>query len=100
MRKIREGARGAKNATLRFLINIPIIKIKAPSQRRFSRAAKMLDVLVVSRPIIGRKRNVAAIYGARQAMQKYVSKVVGGRFIKARPSLGQLGVTITVAASS
>ena len=79
-----------KNATLRFLINIPIIKINAPSQRMFSRAAKMLDVLVVSRPIIGLKRNVAAIYGARQAMQKYVSRLAGGRFATARLSLGQL----------
>ena len=89
-----------KKATLRFIINIPMIKINAPSQRRFSRAANKLDVLVVSRPIIGRKRNVALIYGARQTMQKYVSKLVGGRFIKARPSLGQPGVTITDAASS
>ena len=89
MRKISEGARGVKNATLRFLINIPMIKINAASQRIFSSAAKRLDVLVVSRPIIGRKRNVALIYGARQAMQKYVSKLVGGRFATTKPSLGQ-----------
>jgi hypothetical protein len=90
VRKISEGAIGEKNATLRFLINIPIIKINAPSHRIFSRAAKRLDVLVVSRPIIGLKRNVELIYGARQAIQKYVSKLVGGRFTRASPSLGQL----------
>ena len=90
MKKIREGVSGPKKANPRFLINITTMKIKALSQAMFSRAAKRLDVLVTSTPMRGRKRKVAAIYGARQAMQKYVSKLVGGRFATVMPSLGQL----------
>jgi hypothetical protein len=100
VKKIREGVSGPKKANWRFLINITTMKIKAPSQAIFSIAAKRLDVLVTSIAMRGRKRKVAAIYGARQAMQKYVSKLVGGRLVTAKPSRGQLWVEITDAAST
>jgi len=81
MKKIREGVSGPRKARRRFLISITTMKKNAPSQAMFSIAAKKLDVLVVSMTMSGRKRKVAAIYGARQAIQKYVSKLDGGRFV-------------------
>ena len=73
MKKIKEGASGPKKARRRFLISITKINTNAPSQAMFSIAAKTLDALVVSIKMSGRKRKVAAIYGARQAIQNNLS---------------------------
>jgi hypothetical protein len=59
-------------------------------QIRFSNAAIKLDVLVTSTPMIGRNRNVEIMYGALQAIQKYVSNFVGGVDANEGFSLGQL----------
>ena len=81
MKKIKDGANGPVKARRRFLITIIMMNINAPSQAMFSIAANKLDVLVVSMKMSGRKRKVAAIYGARQAIQKYVSKLDGGALV-------------------
>jgi hypothetical protein len=100
MKKIKDGASGPKKAKRRFLISITTIKRNTPSQAMFSSAAKRLDVLVVSITMNGRKRKVTVIYGARQAIQKYVSKLDGGRLVYANPSRGQLGVVIADSAAN
>ena len=69
-------------------------------QIRFSKAPIKLDVLVTSIPTIGRNRNVEIMYGALQAMQKYVSNFVEGVDAIESDSLGQLCVSITDAAST
>ena len=98
MKKIKDGVSGPIKARRRFLKIITTINTNAPSQAIFSIAAIRLDVLVVSMKMSGRKRKVAAIYGARQAIQKYVSKLDGGRLVYANPSRGQLCVVIADAA--
>ena len=102
MKKIREGVSGPIKASRRFLISITTMKKNAPIQAMFSIAAKRLAVLVVSITMSGRKRKVAAIDGARQAIQKYVSKLDGGRLVftivYTKPSRGHLGVAIADAA--
>ena len=72
-----------------FIININTTA-NEDTQMRFSNAAIKLDLLVTSRPIIGRNRNVEIIYGALQAIQKYVSSFVGGVDANGGDSLGQL----------
>ena len=72
-----------------FIININTTA-NEDTQMRFSNAAIKLDLLVTSRPIIGRNRNVEIIYGALQTMQKYVSGFVGGVDANGGDSLGQL----------
>ena len=59
---------------------------------RFSIPAIELDVLVTSTPIIGRNRNVEIMYGALQAIQKYVLSFVEGVDVNEGVSLGQLWV--------
>ena len=89
-----------KKGMWRFRI-LSITKIaKSDSQIKFSIAAIKLDVLVTSTPIIGRNRKVVIIYGALQAIQKYVSNFVGGVAIAVGFSLGQLKVSITETASN
>ncbi len=67
-----------------------IVTTKSPNQKIFSTAAIRLEVLVTSTPIIGRKRKVETMYGPLQAIQKYVSNLVGGTAAKDGASLGQL----------
>ena len=78
------------NEIARLLIIKTSITTKSNSQNMFSTAAIRLEVLVISRPRIGRKRKVETIYGALQAIQKYVSNLVGTVVATARDSLGQL----------
>ena len=70
-----------KLALVLVLTSITTMKMNIPSQAMFSIAAIRLDVLVVSMKMSGRKRKVAAMYGARHAIQKYISKLDGGRFV-------------------
>ena len=97
---MRAGRIGAKNEMARLLIVNTIIAMKSRSQKMFSTAAIRLEVLVTSTPRIGRNRNVETMYGALQAIQKYVSNFVDGLDTSAGFSLGQLWVSITEAASS
>ena len=78
------------NEIARLLIIKTSITAKSNSQNMFSTAAIRLEVLVISRPRIGRNRKVETIYGALQAIQKYVSNLVGTVVATARDSLGQL----------
>ena len=84
----------------RLLIPRAIIVMKIKSQKRFSIAAMKLEVPVISTPRIGLNRKVETMYGARQAIQKYVSNFVEGFDTRVGFSLGQLWVSMTEAASS
>ncbi len=84
------GSKGCTKGIPRFLIiKVSIIATKV-TQMRFSNAAIKLDELVTSTPIIGRNRNVEIMYGALQAIQKYVLNFVGGVDANKGVSLGQL----------
>ena len=96
---MRAGRIGARKEIARLLMAKTIIVTKSPNQKMFSTAAMRLKVLVTSRTRIGRKRKVETMYGARQAMQKYVSNFVDGLDANAGSALGQLWVSITDAAS-
>jgi hypothetical protein len=74
----------------RFLMIKNRIITKESIQMRFSIAANKLDVLVRPEPMVGLKRNVEIMYGALQAIQKYVSNLVGGVIPIEDVSLGQL----------
>ena len=82
----------------RFRINNPKMVMKNATHTMFSIAAKRLDLLVMSTPTIGRNRNVATMYGALQAIQKYVMNLVGGEIANDGVPIGQLCVSITEAA--
>ena len=88
-----DGASALKNANLRLRINIKIIKIHAENQKTFSTDAKRLDVLVTSVPNNGLYRKVNVEYGARHAIQKYLS-------IRVEPDLGHVWDSIAEAALS
>ena len=92
-KNITDGTKDLKNANLRLRINMKITKKDAENQKIFSTDAKRLDVLVTSVPNIGLYRNVKVEYGARHAIQKYLS-------IRVEPDLGHVWDSIAEAAVS
>jgi hypothetical protein len=82
----------------RLLIANAIIVMQSRSQKMFSMAAMRLEVLVTSTPSVGRNKKVETMYGALQAIQKYVLSLLGGPTVKGCTSLGQLCVLMAEAA--